>query len=45
VFRKVSRPSYDSLVRAQVDAASAKVTDPDRELASLLNTGDTWTII
>ena len=45
VFRKVSRPSYDSLVRAQVDAASAKVTDPEAELASLLNSGDTWTIL
>jgi 2-oxoglutarate ferredoxin oxidoreductase subunit beta len=45
VFRNVSRPSYDNLVRAQVDAATAKVTDPEAELASLLNTGDTWTII
>ena len=29
VFRNVDRPSYDNLVRAQVDAATAKVTDPD----------------
>jgi 2-oxoglutarate/2-oxoacid ferredoxin oxidoreductase subunit beta len=45
VFRNVSRPSYDNLVRAQVDAAAAKVTDPETELAALLNSGDTWTII
>jgi 2-oxoglutarate/2-oxoacid ferredoxin oxidoreductase subunit beta len=44
VFRKVSRPSYDALVRAQVDAAKAGVGDPEAELASLLSTGDTWTI-
>ena len=34
VFRKVDRPSYDNLVRAQVDAEKAKVTDPDAELAA-----------
>jgi 2-oxoglutarate ferredoxin oxidoreductase subunit beta len=45
VFRKVSRPTYDSLVREQVHAATAKVTEPERELASLLNSGDTWTIL
>jgi 2-oxoglutarate ferredoxin oxidoreductase subunit beta len=45
VFRNVDRPSYDTLVRAQVEAAAAKVTDPEAELASLLNSGDTWTIL
>jgi 2-oxoglutarate ferredoxin oxidoreductase subunit beta len=45
VFRNVDRPSYDNLVRAQVSTAVAKVTDPSAELASLLNSGDTWTII
>ncbi len=44
VFRKVARPSYDGLVRTQVDTAKAKVTDPEADLASLLNSGDTWTI-
>jgi 2-oxoglutarate ferredoxin oxidoreductase subunit beta len=46
VFRSVNRPSYDSLVRGQVDAARAKVTgSPDEELAALLTSGDTWTIV
>jgi len=45
VFRAVDRPSYDSMVRTQVDAARAKLTDePDAALAGLLNSGDTWTI-
>jgi len=45
VFRSVSRPSYDELVRSQVSAAQAKVTEPELELAGLLNSGDTWTIL
>jgi len=45
VFRKVSRPTYDNLVREQVHAATSRVTEPERELASLLNSGDTWTIL
>jgi len=45
VFRKVSRPTYDNLVRTQVQAATSKVTEPELELVSLLNTGDTWTIL
>ena len=45
VFRNVARPSYDNLVRTQVDAATAKVANPEAELASLLSTGDTWTIL
>jgi 2-oxoglutarate ferredoxin oxidoreductase subunit beta len=45
VFRRVTRPTYDNLVREQVQAATAKVDEPELELAGLLNTGDTWTII
>jgi len=46
VFRSVTRPSYDDLVRQQVDAARAKLSgDAETELAALLNSGDTWTII
>jgi 2-oxoglutarate ferredoxin oxidoreductase subunit beta len=45
VFRRVSRPTYDDLVREQVDSAASAVTDPAAELASLLNSGDTWTIL
>ena len=34
------------LVRQQVDAARAKLSgDAETELAALLNSGDTWTII
>jgi 2-oxoglutarate ferredoxin oxidoreductase subunit beta len=46
VFRSVTRPSYDDLVRGQVTAAKAKVSGtPEQELAGLLNAGDTWTIL
>ena len=46
VFRSVSRPSYDKLVRDQLDKAKAKASgDPQQDLASLLNSGDTWTIL
>jgi 2-oxoglutarate ferredoxin oxidoreductase subunit beta len=46
VFRNVDRPAYDDLVRAQLTEAKAKMsTSPEDELANLLNTGDTWTII
>jgi 2-oxoglutarate ferredoxin oxidoreductase subunit beta len=46
VFRSVPRPSYDALVREQVDAAKAKATGtPEEQLAGLLTGGDTWTII
>ena len=38
-------PATTTWSATQVDAATAKVTDPERELASLLNSGDTWTII
>ena len=45
VFRNVSRPTYDGLVREQVAAATATMADQEAELAKLLNTGDTWTIL
>jgi 2-oxoglutarate ferredoxin oxidoreductase subunit beta len=46
VFRSVRRPSYDELVRDQVDAARAKrAGTPEQELAGLLAGGDTWTIL
>jgi 2-oxoglutarate/2-oxoacid ferredoxin oxidoreductase subunit beta len=45
VFRNADRPSYDSIVRDQVETAKATVDDPDAELASLLSSGDTWTIV
>ena len=45
VFRKVARPSYDALVREQVEKARAGLADPEQELAALLHSGDTWTIL
>jgi 2-oxoglutarate ferredoxin oxidoreductase subunit beta len=45
VFRRVSRPTYDGLVREQIATAAADVTDREAELAKLLNSGDTWTIL
>src|SRR5690606_38606395 len=42
VFRRVRRPTYDELVREQIRAASERMTDPDQDLAALLNSGDTW---
>jgi 2-oxoglutarate ferredoxin oxidoreductase subunit beta len=45
VFRSVQRPSYDDIVREHVSTARAKVGDPELELAGLLNSGDTWTIL
>jgi 2-oxoglutarate ferredoxin oxidoreductase subunit beta len=45
VFRKVDRPSYDDLVRGQVAAAMSTVADREADLAGLLNSGDTWTIL
>jgi 2-oxoglutarate/2-oxoacid ferredoxin oxidoreductase subunit beta len=44
VFRSVSRPSYDQLVRAQLGKAALS-GPPEEALASLLNSGDTWTIL
>ncbi len=46
VFRDIDRPTYDGLVNAQLDTARATQTaSPDEELAALLNSGDTWTIL
>ena len=46
VFRAVDRPCYDDLVRGQVEAAKGKLKgSAESELASLLNSGDTWTIV
>ena len=42
VFRKVRRPVYDELVNEQV--ADARAERGDGELASLLSSGDTWTV-
>ncbi len=44
VFRDVARPSYDSTVTDQVKTAMATAGEPEADLASLLNSGDTWTI-
>ncbi|WP_433389597.1 2-oxoacid:ferredoxin oxidoreductase subunit beta [Micromonospora sp. KLBMP9576] len=45
VFRSVDRPSYDSVVQAQLAAAKEQVTEtPEQQLAGLLASGDTWTI-
>jgi 2-oxoglutarate/2-oxoacid ferredoxin oxidoreductase subunit beta len=46
VFRSVTRPSYDDLVREQTERAAARQTGtPEAELAGLLGAGDTWTIL
>ncbi|HEX6500263.1 MAG TPA: 2-oxoacid:ferredoxin oxidoreductase subunit beta [Micromonosporaceae bacterium] len=45
VFRDVNRDSYDNVVRGQVEKAKAGVDSPEKALASLLNAGDTWTIL
>ena len=42
VFRDISRPSYDRLVREQVDEVIA--TKGRGDLQSLLNGGDTWNV-
>src|SRR5206468_9101860 len=46
VFRSVSRPTYDDLVREQVDQAVERAAGPaaDDDLAALLAGGDTWRI-
>ena len=42
VFRAVSRPTYDDLMREQLDRAIA--TSGEGDLAALYASGDTWTI-
>ena len=46
VFRSVSRPTYDDLVRAQVDAAVTGSGGPatDADLDNLIHGKDTWTV-
>ena len=46
VFRDVPRPSYDRLVREQIETATAKNTKSrEQELAALIGAGDTWTML
>jgi 2-oxoglutarate ferredoxin oxidoreductase subunit beta len=46
IFRNVTRPTYDHLVQEQVESARAKATGtPEEQLAELLHSGDTWTIL
>jgi 2-oxoglutarate ferredoxin oxidoreductase subunit beta len=46
VFRSVARPTYDDLVRAQVDSAVEKSGGPatDADLERLIHGKDTWTV-
>jgi 2-oxoglutarate ferredoxin oxidoreductase subunit beta len=46
VFRSVSRPTYDDMVRAQIDSAvhGAGGQPTDDDLARLLAGNDTWTV-
>jgi len=46
IFRDVSRPTYDDLVRAQIDDAITTAGGPatDADLATLLHGKDTWTV-
>ncbi len=46
IFRNVSRPSYDDLVRAQIDGAVTKAggAATDVELSKLLHGQDTWNV-
>jgi 2-oxoglutarate ferredoxin oxidoreductase subunit beta len=46
VFRNVQRPSYDEIVQKQlVEAKATADGTPEQMLDSLLNAGDTWTIL
>jgi 2-oxoglutarate ferredoxin oxidoreductase subunit beta len=46
IFRDVDRPTYDDLVRAQVDEARAQAGGPpsDADLDALIAGPDTWTV-
>jgi 2-oxoglutarate ferredoxin oxidoreductase subunit beta len=46
IFRNVSRPSYDDLVRGQIGEVVAQAGGPatDVDLAALLHGKDTWTV-
>ncbi|MBC9733010.1 2-oxoacid:ferredoxin oxidoreductase subunit beta [Nocardioides marmotae] len=46
IFRSVERPTYDDQARAQVATARQAVTgEPDDQLAALIGSGDTWTVV
>ncbi|MFC5753916.1 2-oxoacid:ferredoxin oxidoreductase subunit beta, partial [Actinomadura rugatobispora] len=42
IFRDIDRPSYDELLRDQIDEAVD--THGEGDLAALLSSGDTWRI-
>ncbi len=46
IFRQVARPTYDDLVRAQVEGAVDAAGGPagDADLDELLRGRDTWTV-
>ncbi len=46
VFRNVKRPVYDEVVRGQLETAAARRHgSAEEDLGTLLNSGDTWTIL
>ncbi len=46
IFRQVARPTYDDQIRAQIGSAqSAAPGDPADRLSTLINGGDTWTVV
>ena len=45
IFRQVDRATYDDQARSQIVTASSGQDDSSAALASLLNGGDTWTVV
>ena len=45
IFRNVDRPTYDDQARDQVATAGQGMPDRTQALASLLASGDTWTVV
>jgi 2-oxoglutarate ferredoxin oxidoreductase subunit beta len=45
IFRQVDRPTYDDLARNQITTATTDDHDPTTALTTLLNSGDTWTVV
>ena len=47
IFRQVQRPTYDDLVRGQIETALASAGAPaaDADLAQLIAGRDTWTVV
>ena len=45
IFRQVARPTYDDQAREQIVTASAGQGEKHDALASLINGGDTWTVV